>query len=248
MPDEGSPIVGSGEPPNMRALLLMGGPDYHDQPAHYAELAGILAGEARADLRITTDLEALTPENLANSDAVINWSTFLQPTPAQVDTLLVAVEGGLGFFGIHGGSATFWNSAPYLTMLGSRFLRHDPYKSFRVEIVDRAHPITQGVEDFQVEDELYELGGKIEEFETFAAAVDDKSPYGGDVKALGEGPLGDGIDVLASAEGHPLLYVKTYGKGRVHYNALGHDERALTHPAFRRLVTQGLAWVAGRDT
>lgn len=225
----------------------MGGPEYHDQPVHYAELAGILAGEARVDLRITTDLDTLHAETLANYQAVINWSTFVQPTPAQVDALLTAVEGGLGFFGIHGGSATFWNSAPYLRMLGSRFIQHDPYKAFLVEVDAPSHPIMEGIEPFTIEDELYEQGGNVDEFETFAAAVTAKSPYGGEVKTLGEGPLGDDIEVLASAEGHPLLYVKTYGKGRVHYNALGHDEKALTHPAFRHLVKQGLAWVTGQS-
>jgi type 1 glutamine amidotransferase len=225
----------------------MGGPEYHNQPVHYAELAGILAGEGKADLRITTDLETLNPETLASYHAVINWSTFVQPTPDQVDALLTAIERGVGFFGIHGGSATFWNSAPYLRMLGSRFIQHDPYKAFLVEIDAPSHPIMAGIENFTIEDELYEQGGRVEEFEAFAAAVSAKTPYGGDVKSLGEGPLGDDIEVLASAEGHPLLYVKTYGKGRVHYNALGHDGKALTHPVFRRLVKQGLVWVAGQD-
>ena len=33
--------------------------------------------------------------------------------------------------------------------------------------------------------------------------------------------------------------------GRVHYNALGHDAKALTHPSVRQLIRQGLAWTAG---
>jgi type 1 glutamine amidotransferase len=231
----------------MRALLLMGGPDYHNLPLHYAELAGIFAGEGNVDLRITTDLDTLSPETLSEYQAVINWSTFVQPTPRQVDALLAAIDGGLGFFALHGGSATFWNSAPYLTMLGSRFLRHDPYKEFLVEIAADSHPITQGVENFRVSDELYELGGKIDEFAAFSSAITEGNPYGGDVAALGEGDLGQELQVLASAEGHPLLYTRTWGKGRVHYNALGHDLQSLSHPAFRRLALQGLAWVSSTE-
>lgn len=229
------------------ALLLMGGPEYHDQVIHYAELAGILAGEGKADLRITTDLAALNPNTLADYRAVINWSTFIQPTPEHVAALLAAIEGGVGFFGIHGASATFWNSAEYLTMLGSRFLRHDPYKEFLVEIDDRSHPITEGIDDFRIEDELYELGGKTTEFTEFSSSVSEGNPYGGQLATLGEGELAQEITILASAEGHPLLYTKTFGKGRVHYNALGHDIKALSHPSFRRLVVQGLAWVTAED-
>lgn len=232
---------------NLRALLLMGGPEYHNHVVHFAELAGIVAGEGEFDLRITTDLGVLTTDTLADYQAVINWSTFVQPTSGQVAALLAAVEGGMGFLGLHAASATFWNSADYLTMLGSRFLRHGPYREFLVEIDDRSHPITRGVDDFRVEDELYELGGDTAEFPRFANAVASGNPLEGELASLGEGPLDPGIHVLASAEGHPLLYTKSFGKGRVQYNALGHDIKALGHPSFRRLVVQGLQWVTAAD-
>ena len=227
----------------LRALLLVGGAEYHNRPFHIAELAGILAAEAGADLRITDDLDAL--KDAANYDVFVNWSTFVKPSDEQVAALLAAVEGGVGLFAIHGGAATFWNSAPYLRALGSRFVRHDPYKQFTVNVVDREHPITAGVDDFEVEDELYEQGGDAAGFELLAEGTRAGKPNG-ELRAFGDGPLAPDIHVLAEAEGHPLVYVKTHGKGRVHYNALGHDEKALKHPAFRQLVRQGLLWSAGR--
>lgn len=229
----------------MRALLLMGGPDYHDQPEHYAELAGMLAGEGGVDLRITRDLDVLSPEGLAPYDALVNWTTFLKPSREQVTALIDAIQGGLGFLGIHGATATFWNSAPYLELLGSRFLKHDPYKEFLVEIIDRDHPITRGVDNFLVTDELYELGGNTSAFAEFATRYSAGTPYTGETAALGEGPLGDDIVILATAEEHPLLYTRQVGAGRVHVNALGHDRAALTNPSVRQLIRQGLAWVAG---
>ncbi len=229
----------------MRALLLMGGPEYHDLPEHYAELAGILAGEAGVDLRITRDLGVLSADGLAPYDVLVNWTTFVRPSEEQVDALLEAIHGGLGFLGIHGATATFWNSAPYLETLGSRFLKHDPYKEFLVEITEQGHPITQGVSNFLVSDELYELGGETSAFAEFAARYSAGEPYTGETAALGEGPLADDITVLAFAEGHPLLYTRQIGEGRLHVNALGHDRAALTNPSFRQLVRQGLAWVAG---
>ena len=73
---------------------------------------------------------------------------------------------------------------------------HPPGGTFTVNIDDSDHPITQGVEDFEVEDEIY------------MSAYD---PY---------------IHILASAEWsekqHPLAWVKSYGDGRVFYTALGH--------------------------
>jgi type 1 glutamine amidotransferase len=227
---------------SLRALLLMGGSPYHNQPFHHAELAGILSGEGHMDLRITDHLGVLNRADLAPLHAIINYSTHLEPTDAQVRALIDAVNHGTGFFALHGGSATFWNSAPYLEMLGCRFLRHDPLKRFTVHIDDDTHPITSGIPDFDIEDELYESAGNTGKFAEFASFM--KSRPLGEYSPLGTGPLGDDINVLASAEGHPLLYTKAFGDGRIHFNALGHDEKALRNPHFRRLVIRGTHWVA----
>jgi type 1 glutamine amidotransferase len=227
----------------LRALLLIGGPEYHNKPFHVAELAGILVGECGADLRVTDDLSAL--ESSADYGVVVNWSTFVQPTDDQVAALLSAVESGrTGLFGIHAATATFWNSPAYLRAIGGRFIKHDPYKQFRVDVDDASHPITSGVASFEVEDELYELGYDSAEFEELAAGVRAGRP-GREMRHLAAGPLPSDIRVLASAEGHPMLYVRSHGRGRVHYNALGHDAKALTHPSVRQLFRQGLAWTAG---
>jgi type 1 glutamine amidotransferase len=101
---------------SIRALLLMGDAhQLHDQPFHYAELAGILAGEGGVELRITCDLGVLSPAQLEQFDVVINWSTFIAVESEQVQALLESVRGGTGFVALHGGNATFWNSAEYLT-------------------------------------------------------------------------------------------------------------------------------------
>jgi type 1 glutamine amidotransferase len=228
------------------ALLLMGGPEYHNHTFHYAELAGLIAGEGGIDLRITDDLDILRPDVLSKLDVVINWSTHVEPTDAQSHALVDAVgRGDTNLAGLHGGNATFWNSAGYLKMVGSRLLRHGPYKRFTVHIENGPHPITEGTADFEVEDELYENAGDVTMFDTFAAAYRDRRPSE-EYQDLGEGPLSTDISVLASAEDHPLVYVKSFGAGRVYYNALGHDEKALRNPDYRRLALRGVIWAAGR--
>ncbi len=232
----------------LTALLLMGGPEFHNRPLHFAELAGIIAGEGGADLRISRDLDILTPAVLAQYHVLINWSTFLEPSDEQVSALLAAVEAGAGFVGLHAASATFWNSRDYLVMLGCRFIGHDRYKAFTVHIEDRTHPITAGIEDFAVSDELYQVCGGLAGFAALADATRQGRPMAEAVaaaNAAGIERLGPDVQVLASAEGHPLLYAKTFGRGRVHYNALGHDQGALTNPSFRRLLIQGIRWAAG---
>lgn len=217
--------------PAPRALLLLGqAPEqqrqFHNQPEHWGLLAEHLRAADLSARRITDDLSVLNPEDLSRFDVVLNYSTAQRPSEEQVAALLAAVEGGVGFVGLHAGNATFLEHPEYLAMVGSRFRRHDPIKRFTVTFVDREHPITQGLEGYEHEDELYELTADYENVQNVV-------------------PL-SGVRVLAEAEGHPMVYVKEHGKGRVAYLASGHDRRSLGHPTYRTLFTRAVAWAARR--
>jgi type 1 glutamine amidotransferase len=249
----------------VRALLLMGGEpgvSFHDEAFHYGEFAWILAGEGGLDVRITRDLDVLNQASLEEFDVVINSTSFVEPEAAHAEALVEAVRGGTGFVAVHSGSSTFWNRGEYLTMLGCRFTGHDRYGRFTIALDDSPHPITDGVDmEFETDDELYELGGNVAEFEEFAAAFREERHEAEPQRSLGSGPLGSDITVLAwggaargldpvaprATERYPLLYTRPFGEGRVHYNALGHDLATLRHPSYRRLLVQGVKWAAGRD-
>ena len=134
--------------------------------------------------------------------------------------MLDAVRKGKGFVGIHGATATFWNSPAYLDMIGGKFITHDPNKEFIVRTrtagVVIPHPITKDIDDFMIQDELYIIEGDINKWE-----------------------------ILARAEGHPIIFNKMYGNGRIHNNALGHDAKALSNPSFQKLIINGITWSAG---
>ena len=203
---------------DMKVLLLVGGPAYHDSPGHRAVLSGFLSKQF--DVTMTDDLGALTPDSLAEYQVIVNFMTFLEPTDAQINALLDAVEGGKGFVGIHGATVTFWNQPRYLEMIGGKFIEHDPNKLFTVKVrtaraVEKS-PITEGVDDFEIQDELYIIEGDITQWQ-----------------------------ILARAEGHAIVYTKQWGKGRVYSNALGHDAVAMDVPAFQILITRGVQWAAG---
>lgn len=166
----------------------------------------------------------LNPRDLAGFDVILNYSTGLQPGDDQTAALLGAVEAGTGFVGLHGATTTFVNQPSYLAMVGARFRRHDPLKRFTIQFVDRDHPISAGLDDYEHEDELYELTADF-------VNRDNVLPL-------------TGIRVLAEADGHPMVYVKPYGAGRVAYLASGHDRRALSHPTYRVLFTRAVAWAA----
>lgn len=200
------------------AFLLMGqgrGKAFHNLPEHWALLADILrAANLRARV-ISDDLSDLNAPNLARFDVLLNFSTDLEAGEEQIQALLAAVAGGVGYIGLHAATATFRSSEPYARMMGSRFHRHPPIKSFTVERLVSDHPVTAGIDAFTVEDELYHLTD-----------------------------VADDIRVLASAEEQPMVYVRQYGAGRVCYIAPGHDRRSLACPAYAQLVHQAIAWSA----
>jgi type 1 glutamine amidotransferase len=196
---------------------MVGERQFHNQPEHWAALAAMLRTADLSARVISDDLGDLTPSRLSQFDVVVNYSTDGDPTDEQIDALIGAVEGGLGFVGLHGASAGFRQSEPYHQLIGSRFVRHPPIRPYTVEVAKPDHPITRGIPNFTVEDELYEI----------RTVVDD-------------------LEILASAEGHPMVYVRQYGKGRICYIAPGHDQRALRHPTYIQLVHQAIGWAARR--
>lgn len=201
--------------PRVYLMIGMVERQIHNLPEHWSAMAALLRS---ADVRtrvISDDLEDLNPNRLSRFDVVLNYSTDGFPTDEQIDSLIAAIEGGLGFVGLHAATAAFKKSEPYHRMIGSWFVTHPPIKRFTVEIADRDHPVTRGIPDFEVEDERYEVR-----------------------------PVVDDLQVLASAEGHPMVYVRQLGQGRICYIAPGHDERALAHPTYVRLVHQAIAWAA----
>jgi len=202
----------------IKALLLVGGP-WHDGPGMRDELRAALTANAPVDLTVTNDPATLTSPELAANDVVIIYTTGGELTEAQAHGLTDFVASGKGFVGLHGATTSFKTSSDYVKMIGSTFIRHPAFAEVRVKVVDPSHPITQGVTEFVVPDELYMLKCDPADFHLLATAE---------------------LDGVVE----PSAYVKSWGQGRVFYLGLGHDARCLGSEGFRRLAGQGLRWAA----
>jgi len=82
-------------------------------------------------------MTSLCSSVLAGFDVIVNASTALEPTAAQVAALLERVRSGAGFVGVHAATATFVAHPDYLGMVGARFGRHDPLKHFTIKFTDQ---------------------------------------------------------------------------------------------------------------
>jgi len=138
---------------------------------------------------------------------------------------------GVGFVALHHNMGAFQAWPQYRKITGGKYYlkasddhRGSTYKhdiDMNVHIVDTSHPITKGINDFQIHDEGYKYLG----FE--------KNNH-----------------VLFTAN-HPesdetIGWVRNFGKAKVCGIMLGHDHYAFENPNFRKLVARAIRWTAGR--
>ena len=76
---------------------------------------------------------------------------------AEAKNLCAAVESGVGLAGFHGGMGdSFRANTDYQFMTGGQWVAHPGnIISYRVNIVDKSDPITEGIEDFDYQSEQY---------------------------------------------------------------------------------------------
>jgi type 1 glutamine amidotransferase len=217
------------EAPSKMVLIVTG----IDHPAHlWRQTAPALAGVLREDIRMKVDVveqpEFLAMDKVHDYDVVvIHFMNWEKPTPGRDAraNLQEFVNGGKGLFVLHFGCGAFRDWPEYRNLAGQVWdpdLRaHDPRGPFGVDIVNKEHPITRGMDSFQTEDELYTClaGGRpIDLLATARSKVDGKD--------------------------YPMAFVFKYGKGRVFHCALGHDVKAIENPPAAELLRRGCAWTA----
>jgi type 1 glutamine amidotransferase len=189
-------------------------------------LKDVLEKDKRFQVTIVEDLGFLASDKLFEFDeAVLHFKNY-DPLPQEEKAkanLVKFVEEGRGLVVIHYASGALENWPEFRNLVGrTQGKRHDKRGPFTVKIVNPKHPITESMQDFQADDELF-------------------------IELTGERP----IEVLATAKSnitgqdHPMAFVLNYGKGRVFHTTLGHDAKAIRVSGTAELIRRGAAWAAG---
>lgn len=212
----------------MRKVLIYGGKKdrYHDFTEQSPLLAGMVK-EAGFDCDIEKDESVFKPDRIRPYDAILMAASTGTLSARGERNLLDAVIGNpwgntgspKGLFAFHGATVVSSGSGMYQRMIGARFLTHPKMgEAFRLTVTRPDHPVTRGVTDFSLVDELYMME-YLSGFETLLSA---------------------------SYEGFtlPIAWVKPYGMGRVCYCALGHSCEQLEDANVRRIMVNAIAWSA----
>ena len=155
--------------------------------------------------------------------------------PAQTN-FVEAVRSGTGVTILHAADNAFRDWVEYEEICGLLWrdgAGHGAQHRFEVKITDHDHPITRGLPDLKNHwDELYHNLTHMHDapIQILATAYSDPETRG-------------------TGKDEPMLVVRTYGKGRVFHNILGHVWKdgcmdAFEDEAFQRVLIRGCEWAA----
>jgi hypothetical protein len=210
-----------------KALIFWGGWDGHTPK----ETAEIFARELQAngfDVDVVNSLSPLEDyDALAKLCLIVPIWTMGQIGDNPLANLNKAVQSGVGLAGVHGGMCdAFRRRVEYAWMTGGQFVAHPHIGDYTVRLTEVRSAITDGMaRSFKYNSEQYYM------------VVDP----GNTVLA----------DTIYEYEGKkitmPVVWTKTWGKGRVFFSALGHTaEEFRKYPEVLAMTTRGMLWAAER--
>jgi uncharacterized protein len=217
----------------LKVLILTGGHGFEKEPFFrvFKENPEITFTTASHNQTNATGYER---EDLLSYDVVVLYDMPKSITQKQQSKLLSLFDQGIGLVVLHHALVSYQHWPEYERIIGGRYPEQDdkggvvtPEVGYEhdvdvpVVIVAKDHPVTAGLKDFTIRDEIY-WGFHVQP----------------DVTPL--------ITTTHPKSGRPLAWTRVQGKSRVVYLQLGHGPSAYNDPNFQRLVAQSIRWTARR--
>jgi len=180
--------------------------------------------------------ETLNYEELKKYDVIVsNWNSWpdndFRMAPEWENDFLRYVKEGGGVVSIHAGASSFYAWKEYYQIGIGRWgkeTKHGEQTKGKVAAFDPVHPITKGIGNFYIVDEIWEKA--------------DIYP-GAKVLAV--------VSATDKKDGHmisePAVFVNQTGDGRCFYTTLGHNERALLNTGLKTILLRATQWAAHRE-
>jgi hypothetical protein len=218
--------------PKIKVLVITGGHGFENEPFFQMfkdnpEITFTAASHGK------TNANAYERDDFLNHDVVVLYDMQKTITEAQKKNFLSLFDKGVGLLVLHHALVSYAEWPDYERIIGGRYLEPNPNKpgtvteqagyqhdvEIPVTIVAKDHPVTAGLKDFTIHDEIY-WGFRVR----------------ADVTPL--------ITTTHAKSGKPLAWYRTEAKSRVVYIQLGHDHWAYNDPNYRKLVAQAIRWTA----
>jgi type 1 glutamine amidotransferase len=150
--------------------------------------------------------------------------------PEQTEkALLKFIENGGGFVTFHASTTVFYKWPEFQEISTAAWIMdttsHGKISKTNVTITNKKHPVTAGISDFEIIDELWLNAAVNPKFEVLGTASNQKI-------------------TLEGLKSQPAIMVAGYGKGRIFHTILGHDVTTMESEGFRTLLLRGTEWAA----
>lgn len=194
---------------------------------------------------ITDDYSVFTPEKLRQFDAVcLNNTTGLKfdpkENPDRCEALMNFVKSGKGVVGVHAATDNFNQWPEGQEMMGGKFTGH-PWTAggtWAIKIDEPDHPLMRAFrgKDFKINDEIYRTDPPLysRDKQLVLMSLDVSDPVTRNVKDFKPTDTDTGIS-----------WVKDWGKGRVFYCSLGHNDHIFMNRAILRHYLDGIQFAFG---
>jgi len=223
----------SKETEKIRVLLLSGRNNHEwQQTTPFVEKLFIQSG--RFSVSVTEKPDTLKLRDFQKFDVVLsNWNSWPENDlrwPEQTEKALLSfIENGGGFVTFHASSSAFYKWPEFKEISTAAWVMdttsHGKVSETAVSIINKKHPVTKGLKDFVIFDELWLNAAVNPKFEVLGSASDQKTTE-------------EGI------KPQPAIMVANYGKGRIFHTILGHDVKAMENEGFQNLLLRGTEWAA----
>jgi type 1 glutamine amidotransferase len=194
---------------------------------------------------VTDDYSVFTRENLKQFDAVcLNNTTGLKfdpkETPERCEALMEFVKDGKGIAGIHAATDNFNQWPEGQEMMGGKFTGH-PWTAggtWGVKIDEPDHPLMAAFKgkNFKINDEIYRTEPPLytRDKQLVLMSLDMSDETTRNVKEFKPTDADTGT-----------AWVRTWGKGRIFYCSLGHNDHIFWNPAILQHYLDGIQFAFG---
>ncbi len=215
----------------IRILVVTGGHGYNQTT--FNEMLASLGPEISYEIaELPEAYNMFLPENRSKYDVLVFYHMYQQITEEQKKAFADCIAGGKPLVVLHHSICAYDNWEEYFRIAGGKYFHKatsfegKEYKpssyihdlKFMVHVANKKHPVTRGIEDFEIFDETY----------------DDY------YVAPGVTPL---LTTEETSSTPVIGWTHKYGKARVVTLQSGHDTPTFQLPVYRKLLKQSILWV-----
>jgi type 1 glutamine amidotransferase len=215
-------------------VLILSGRNNHEWQQTTSYLEKLFSQTGKFTFFVTNQPDTLKLSDFQKFDVVLsNWNSWpendLRWTEQTEKALLNFIKNGGGFVTFHASSSAFYKWPEFQEISTAAWIMdttsHGKVSETNVSITVQKHPVTKGMKDFVIFDELWLNAAVNPKFEVLGRASDQKTTE-------------EGI------KPQPAIMVAVYGKGRIFHTILGHDVKAMENEGFQTLLLRGTEWAA----